>query len=181
MRSRIYPSGRAYTIGSEGDERKHQLIDDYQWDTDLEQNLFDTTPPKGYTDTTPKPPTLQERILFITESLKVYSDASGGHYPQIETFSFQRPLDLHKLLLANLSKSHPGAETNTMLSAKSAEGYFKKQKKDSPIVRISKATIPASPTTARPSAPRIRIRCSCAGNSTTAATRSSSATCMPKP
>jgi outer membrane lipoprotein-sorting protein len=57
------------------------LYTDIQWNIDLEEKLFDATPPEGYTDDTLKPPTLEEQALKITEALRIYAEASGGIYP----------------------------------------------------------------------------------------------------
>ncbi len=54
---------------------------DIRWNIDLDPKLFDPTPPKGYTDVTPKPLSLQEQVGRITAALKIYADASGGRYP----------------------------------------------------------------------------------------------------
>jgi outer membrane lipoprotein-sorting protein len=60
---------------------------DIQWNIDLNPQLFDPTPPKGYADESPKPPTLEQQLARIVEALKIYSDVSGGQYPQTEHFS----------------------------------------------------------------------------------------------
>jgi hypothetical protein len=57
------------------------LITDIQLNIDLDPKLFDSTPPKGYTDATPKPPTSTEQVKNITDALRIYVEASGGHYP----------------------------------------------------------------------------------------------------
>ena len=54
---------------------------DIQWNIDFDPKLFDATPPEGYTDVTPKPPTLEEQQRQIIDSLRTYANASGGHYP----------------------------------------------------------------------------------------------------
>ena len=51
-----------------------------QWNIDLDPKLFDPTPPEGYTDTTRKPPALEEQVRQIGEALRIYAEASG-HYP----------------------------------------------------------------------------------------------------
>jgi hypothetical protein len=58
------------------------LLTDIQWNIDLDPKLFDTTPPAGYTDATPKTPTLEEQGPGIVEALKIYAEASGGRYPR---------------------------------------------------------------------------------------------------
>ena len=58
------------------------LIKDIQWNIELDPKLFDATPPAGYTDATPKTPTLDECGPQITEALRIYAEASGGHYSE---------------------------------------------------------------------------------------------------
>jgi outer membrane lipoprotein-sorting protein len=74
------------------------LIKDIQWNIDLEGKLFDTTPPEGYTDATPKPPTLEEQVRQITEALRIYAEASGGFYPGKDADLYNATEDLCKLL-----------------------------------------------------------------------------------
>jgi hypothetical protein len=57
-------------------------ISDIQWNIDLDPKLFDPTPPRDYTDATPKPPASEEQIHPITEALRIYAKASGWHYPR---------------------------------------------------------------------------------------------------
>jgi outer membrane lipoprotein-sorting protein len=102
------PVHTCLTIGAEAVGPKLQLIEDYEWNIDLDPKLFDTTPPDGYTDATRKPPALEEQILDITGAFKIYSDASGGHYSQVKTFFYQTPLDLRRMLIAKSSNPHPG-------------------------------------------------------------------------
>lgn len=56
----------------------------FQWNEPFDATLFNTDPPKGYADKTPKPPTLAEIVGYITESLKFYSETMGGHYPRVK-------------------------------------------------------------------------------------------------
>ena len=60
-----------------------QETTDIQWNIDLDPKLFDPTPPEGYTDTTPKPLSAEQQAGLITEALRIYAEASGGHYPAI--------------------------------------------------------------------------------------------------
>lgn len=55
---------------------------DFQWNIDLDLKLFDPTPPVGYADATPEPPTLAEQVARITKGLEIYRELSGGHYPR---------------------------------------------------------------------------------------------------
>jgi len=57
-------------------------LTDIRWNVDLDPKLFDPTPPDGYKDLTPKPPTVQEQVTRIVEALKLYAELSGGHYPR---------------------------------------------------------------------------------------------------
>ncbi len=59
---------------------------DIQWNIDLDAKLFDPTPPEGYADATPKPPTLEEQANQISGALKVYAEASRGSYPHERAF-----------------------------------------------------------------------------------------------
>ena len=71
---------------------------DIQWNIDLDPRLFDPTPPKGYTDATPKPPTLEEQVRQIARSLRIYAQASGGRYPQNRVNSLDTIQDLCRIL-----------------------------------------------------------------------------------
>jgi hypothetical protein len=64
----------------------------------LDPKLFDPTPPKGYTDITPKPPALEDQIRDIIESLKIYAQASGGRYPANSVSYLDTTDDLCRLL-----------------------------------------------------------------------------------
>ena len=59
-----------------------QIDTDIQWNIDLDPKLFDATPPEGYADDTPKPLPLEKQLGQITGSLKIYAEASRGHYPR---------------------------------------------------------------------------------------------------
>jgi hypothetical protein len=54
---------------------------DIQYNVDFGPKLFDTTPPKGYTDETKKPLPLDEQVREIRKSLEACSEATGGTYP----------------------------------------------------------------------------------------------------
>jgi outer membrane lipoprotein-sorting protein len=58
---------------------------DFRWNVDLDPALFDTTPPPGYVDATPKPFPLEEQVHEITVALANYRELMGGHYPQTKT------------------------------------------------------------------------------------------------
>ncbi len=89
--------------------------EDIQWNIDLDPKLFDPTPPAGYTDVSPKP---DEQLRQITTSLKIYAEASGGHYPQVETIDLCKTIgDLCTILSVPLI--WPGNET----TVKAVEGF----------------------------------------------------------
>jgi outer membrane lipoprotein-sorting protein len=61
-------------------------LQDLQWNIDLDPKLFDTAPPKGYTDVTPKEPSVEERVRWFTEGLRLYVELTGGRdYPPAST------------------------------------------------------------------------------------------------
>lgn len=57
------------------------IIKDIQYNIDFDPNLFDTTPPEGYTDTTSKPLPLEERVRRITKAMTIYAEVFGARYP----------------------------------------------------------------------------------------------------
>jgi len=59
-------------------------MEHFEWNNDLDQKLFDPTPPDGYSDDTRKPIPVEEQSRKISEALKTYADASGGHYPRVK-------------------------------------------------------------------------------------------------
>ena len=71
---------------------------DIQWNIDLDPKLFDATPPEGYTDDTPKPPALEEQVRKIAEALKIYAEASNGHYLKTFISSERATEDVCKML-----------------------------------------------------------------------------------
>jgi hypothetical protein len=74
-------------------------IRDIQWNIELDPQLFDTTPPDGYTDATEQPPTVEKQVRLITEALKVYAEASGGHYPGEKTIGISPTINNFQSLL----------------------------------------------------------------------------------
>jgi hypothetical protein len=58
-------------------------MENFEWNISLAPKLFDPTPPEGYADNTPKPVPLDEQVRTIAEALKIYAEASGGHYPRV--------------------------------------------------------------------------------------------------
>ena len=144
-------------------------IRDIQWNIDLDPKLFDPTPPKGYTDITPKPPDLKDQIRDIVVSLKIYAQASGGRYPANRVDYLDTTDDLCRLL--GLREWPDGRRRGT-------PGRLPRRWRDSSRLGISKLTTPTPPTTARRSGLATRTRCCSVGSSTTVGTRSSSATCQ---
>jgi len=57
-------------------------ISDFQWNIDLDPKLFDIKPPEGYTDATPKEPTVDYRVRRFTDTLRLYAEWNGGRYPR---------------------------------------------------------------------------------------------------
>ncbi|MGH7139869.1 MAG: hypothetical protein ACREHD_29370, partial [Pirellulales bacterium] len=56
----------------------------FQWNEPLDGKLFDTAPPEGYADKTPKPPSVDEIAGHIREALEFYAEVMGGHYPRVK-------------------------------------------------------------------------------------------------
>ena len=54
---------------------------DIQYNLDFDPKLFDTTPPRGYTDETKKPTPLDEQVGEIRKALEACSAATDGTYP----------------------------------------------------------------------------------------------------
>lgn len=77
------------------------VLEDFQWNVDLDPKLFDTTMPEGYRDETPKEPSVERRVWEFTEGLKAYAELTGGRYPPtlntIDQFNV-----VHKELLQTL-------------------------------------------------------------------------------
>ena len=59
-------------------------MEDFRWNIELDPKLFDPTPPEGYVDDTGKETPLDEKVRQITEALRTYAEASGGHYPRVK-------------------------------------------------------------------------------------------------
>ena len=69
----------------------HVRMIDFRWNIDLDEKLFDPTPPAGYIDNTP--PTDEKSLAQIAGALKLYARLSGGHYPQIDTYKVNAKFD----------------------------------------------------------------------------------------
>jgi hypothetical protein len=61
-------------------------IENIEWNVPLDPVLFDTTPPKGYTESPIPDAGLSDadRVKQVVDALRVYSELSGGHYPQVK-------------------------------------------------------------------------------------------------
>ncbi len=76
-----------------------EINSDIQWNVNLDPKLFDTTPPEGYKDATPKLLPLEEQVRQITAGLRTYAEASGGHYwPGKDGDGLKAGYDLCKIL-----------------------------------------------------------------------------------
>ncbi len=73
-------------IGYEGKNESTYThrVTDFRWNTALDRQLFEPTPPAGYADITP--PGGDQELAQIAEALKLYAELSGGHYPQATPF-----------------------------------------------------------------------------------------------
>lgn len=60
------------------------VMQNFHWDSALDAKLFDVTPPEGFADKTPQPPTLEENVKAIAEAFRSYSEICGGHYPRVK-------------------------------------------------------------------------------------------------
>jgi len=85
-----------------------------QWDIDLDPKLFDPTPPPGYRDITPKPTPLEEQGCQITAALRIYAEASGGHYPQAQHVGLKDLGELLEKLGILRIKTEHGVKTSQM-------------------------------------------------------------------
>ena len=56
----------------------------FHWNADLDPKLFDPAPPAGFTETPRAATPVDEQVSKITEGLKLYAKASGGHYPRVK-------------------------------------------------------------------------------------------------
>ena len=83
-------------------------VQNFQWNIELLKLLM---PPQGYTDVTPKPPSLEEQIGSITEALKLYAEQNGGHYPQAKTVYIEPQRELPKVI------GHEGQPTQDEVAA----------------------------------------------------------------
>lgn len=75
-------------------------MEDIQWNLDLDAQLFSTKPPEGYSESRiPGPLTTESLVYQITESLKIYAELSGGHYPQVQRiYGDQLMFEVRKML-----------------------------------------------------------------------------------
>jgi hypothetical protein len=57
-------------------------MDDFEWNVELDDALFDATPPTGFTNTSRPPEDQKDFVEKIKAALKLYSELSGGSYPR---------------------------------------------------------------------------------------------------
>jgi len=99
-------------------------VADIQWNIDLDPKLFDPSPPKGYTDVTPKPLPLEKQVRQITEAFRYYSEASGERYPRRTKVGLIDLLELVKRLgIGTTSKEPQWAK----MPAKLRDGFLQAQ------------------------------------------------------
>ncbi len=62
-------------------------IEGIEWNIQLDSALFDTTPPRGYTEAPIPDMRLSDsdRLKQVVDALAIYSELTGGHYPQVST------------------------------------------------------------------------------------------------
>lgn len=69
-------------------EMKHvpaeMIVENFQWNVELDQALFDTNPPAGFTDKTKAAPKPDEVAADVVNALKLFAEMSGGKYPQVK-------------------------------------------------------------------------------------------------
>lgn len=58
-------------------------MSEFVWNALIDDSLFDTTPPDGYTNKTRLPKSVAAQVEQIVDSLKLYAKLSGGHYPKV--------------------------------------------------------------------------------------------------
>jgi len=57
---------------------------DIKWNEPLSEDLFDSTPPQGYTNKTQSSEDRATTVAKITDTFKLYAELSGGHYPKVK-------------------------------------------------------------------------------------------------
>ena len=59
-------------------------MEQFEWNVDLDASVFETSPPSGYADATPKPPTVEQQVDRMVVALQAYAEVCGGHYPRVK-------------------------------------------------------------------------------------------------
>lgn len=72
-------------IATGGPMQQVMTMHDFHWNVNLDESLFDSTPPPGYKDATPRPARLEQQVERIKQSLSTYAEFSRGHYPRVKT------------------------------------------------------------------------------------------------
>ncbi len=96
---------------------------DIEWNIDLDPKLFDTTPPEGYADATPKPLPLEEAVQQITQALRIYAEASKGRYPLEGVVSDEPCDDLCRMLGLARWPAVDATDGNAGKAAKAIKGF----------------------------------------------------------
>lgn len=108
-----------------GPQDATMVMEKFEWNIALDESLFSSTPPPGYTDITPTPPDAAEQTAKITEALKIYAKAFDGNYPRgkavygdviIASLS-------EKLGLSNLTPAEQSTQPSFGDFAKSRHGF----------------------------------------------------------
>ena len=60
------------------------IWEQFQWNKPLDEALFSTDPPPGYTEQKAQAVTVADQVQEIVNALQVYSDLSEGFYPQVK-------------------------------------------------------------------------------------------------
>lgn len=115
----------------------------FHWNEPLDSKLFDTAPPEGYTDATPKPPSVDEIVEQIREALTFYAEVMGGHYPRVkmvygdvtmnelnEKLGLKHPLTLEQIksdaYVKSLKATRGFGQINGILRDNADSAYFGK-------------------------------------------------------
>jgi outer membrane lipoprotein-sorting protein len=101
------------------------VMEKFEWNIALDESLFNSTPPPGYTDETPTPPDASQQTAEITEALKVYAKAFDGKYPRGKTVYDVVVINAlsEKLGLANLTPTEQLTQPSVVDFSKSQEGF----------------------------------------------------------
>ena len=139
------------------------VTSDIQYNLDFGPKLFDTTPPPDYKDETKKPLPLDEQVREIRESLEACAAATGGTYPG-NTYELS-VVDVFGTWLRRMTKAIPNPQSHNGFNEIGAIWAY------NPDPVYNGKTVTA----------RDKDKSSSAGSWTTDATKSSLATCVPRP